>query len=284
MSKVAIITDSTAYLPEDIVKANNLTVTPQVLIWGDEVYKDGIDIQPDEFYRKLQHAKVMPTTSQVAIVDMKAAFENILNAGYDVMGIFISSKLSGTMQSAIQAREMLPKAAGKIAIVDSLSTSMAMGFQVMAAARAALAGESLASCQKLAEEAQKHTGVFFVVDTLEFLRRGGRIGGAQALLGSALNIKPILTLVDGRIESAEKVRTKGKAIERMIDLVSESIGGRNPIRLATLHADAIADAQQVLSLASQRMNPIEKVLANVSPAVGTHTGPGTVGLAFMAGM
>jgi DegV family protein with EDD domain len=284
MSKVAIITDSTAYLPDDIVKANNLTITPQVLIWGEKVYKDGIDIQPDEFYRKLQHAKEMPTTSQVAIVDMKAAFEKLLDAGYDVLGIFISNKLSGTMQSAIQAREMLPKAADKIAIVDSLSTSMAMGFHVTAAARAAQAGESLAACQRVAEEAQKHTGVFFVVDTLEFLRRGGRIGGAQALLGSALNIKPILTLVDGRIESAEKVRTKGKAIERMIDLVVENVAGRTPVRLAALHADAKADAQQALDVAAKRLNPVETVLANVSPAVGTHTGPGTVGLAFMAGM
>jgi DegV family protein with EDD domain len=122
MSKVAIITDSTAYLPDDIVKANNLTITPQVLIWGEEIFQDGVNIQPDEFYRKLEHAKTMPTTSQVAIVDMKAAFEKLLDAGYDVLGIFISSKLSGTIQSAVQAKEMLPKAASKIAIVDSLST------------------------------------------------------------------------------------------------------------------------------------------------------------------
>ncbi len=284
MSKVAIVTDSTAYLPDALVKAHNLTVTPQVLIWGEETFQDGVDIQPAEFYRKLEHAKVMPTTSQVAIVTMKSAFEKLLEAGYDVLGIFISSKLSGTMQSAIQAKEMLPSAADKIAIVDSLSTAMAMGFQVLTAARAAEAGASLAECQKLAEEARKHTGVFFVVDTLEFLHRGGRIGGAQALLGSALNIKPVLTLADGRIETADKVRTKSKAISRMMDIVTENVAGRTPVRIATLHANAEADAREILETASERLNPLEKVLASVSPVIGTHTGPGTVGLAFMAGM
>jgi fatty acid kinase fatty acid binding subunit len=284
MPKVAIVTDSTAYLPDDLVKAHNLTVTPQVLIWGEETFHDGVDILPSEFYNKLKHAKVMPTTSQVAIVTMKATFEKLLEAGYDVLGLFISSKLSGTMQSAIQAREMLPSAAGRIALVDSLTTSMAMGFQALTVARAAEAGANLAECQRLAEEAIKHTGVFFVVDTLEFLHRGGRIGGAQALLGSALNIKPVLTLINGRIETADKVRTKKKAMERMIELIVENVAGRTPVRLATLHANAEAEAHHVLNAAAERLHPVEKVLSSVSPVIGSHTGPGTVGLAFMAGM
>jgi DegV family protein with EDD domain len=215
---------------------------------------------------------------------MKEAFDRMLASGYDVLGIFISSKLSGTMQSAIQARELLPKAAGKIALVDSLSTSMAMGFQVLTTARAAQAGASLSECQKIADETRSHTGVFFLVDTLEFLRRGGRIGGAQALLGSALNIKPILTLIDGRIETADKVRTKRKAIERLIDLVTEKVANRSPVRLATLHANVEEDARKLLESAGDRLNPVEKYLTSVSPVIGTHSGPGTVGLAYMAGM
>ena len=284
MSKVAIVTDSTAYLPDDLLKQYSISVTPQILIWGDETFQDGVDIQPDEFYRKLETAKTMPTTSQVAIVTMKATFENLLAAGYDVLGIFISAKLSGTMQSAHQAREMLPKAASKIVVLDSNSTSMAMGFHVLTAARAAQAGANLAECQKLAEEARKHTGVYFVVDTLEFLRRGGRIGGAQAMLGSALNLKPLLELRDGRIESIEKVRTKGKAINRMIELVIERTAGRNPIRLATLHANAEAEAKSALETAAAQLHPVEQILASVSPVIGSHAGPGTVGLAYMAGM
>lgn len=284
MSKVTIVTDSTAYLPNDILKQYSITVTPQILIWGDETYQDGVDIQPDEFYQKLSTAKTMPTTSQVAILTMKTTFEKLLEAGYDVLGIFISAKLSGTMQSATQAREMLPKAASKIAILDSNSTSMAMGFHVLAAARLAQSGGSLSECLKLAEEARKHTGVYFVVDTLEFLHRGGRIGGAQAMLGSALNLKPLLELRDGRIESVEKIRTKGKAINRMIDLVVEKTAGCTPVRLATLHANAEAEAKSALAAAAARLNPVEQILACVSPVIGSHAGPGTVGLAYMAGM
>jgi DegV family protein with EDD domain len=284
MSKVAVITDSTAYIPDSLLSAHNITVVPQVLIWGEETFRDGVDIMPDDFYKRLETAKVMPTTSQVSIVDMKIAFEKLLESGYDVLGIFISAKLSGTMQSATQAREMLPKAMDNIAIVDSNSTAMAMGFHVLVAARAAQAGTNLAECKKIAEKAREHTGVYFVVDTLEFLRRGGRIGGAQALLGSALNIKPILELRDGRIESVEKVRTKSKAMDRMTDLVAEKVSSRTPIRLATLHANAESEARTTLNTASLRLQPIESIFASVSPVIGTHAGPGTIGLAYMAGM
>ncbi|MCS7009790.1 MAG: DegV family protein [Anaerolineales bacterium] len=284
MSKVAIVTDSTAYLPPSIIETYQLTITPQILIWGDETFQDGVDIQPEEFYQRLATAKVMPTTSQVPVVTMQKTFEKLLEAGYDVLGIFISSKFSGTIQSAMQAKEALGKAADKIAIVDSLSTSMGMGFQVLMAARAAQAGASLQECQKIAEDVRGRTGIFFVVDTLEFLHRGGRIGGAQALLGSALNIKPVLTIVNGRIETADKVRTKGKAINRMIDLAVESVSGKTPVRLATLHANAESEAQQILQEVSSRLNPVETFLTTVSPVIGTHTGPGTVGLAFMVGM
>jgi len=284
MSKVAIVTDSTAYIPPDLLKQYNITVAPQVLIWGDETFQDGVDIQPDEFYRRLETAKVMPTTSQVSPVTMKIIFEKLLAEGYDVLGIFLSAKLSGTMQSAIQAKEMLAKAAEKIAFVDSTSTAMAMGFHVLTAARLAQSGAGLAECQKLAEEARQHTGVYFVVDTLEFLRRGGRIGGAQALLGSALNIKPLLALEDGRIESVEKIRTKGKALDRLVEIVVEKVAGRTPVRLATLHANAEAEARSVLVAAAARLDPVEKFLTSVSPVIGTHAGPGTVGLAYMAGM
>ena len=284
MTKVAIVTDSTAYIPDDLLKKYNITVTPQIVIWGEESFRDGVDILPDQFYKRLESSKVMPTTSQVSIVAMKTAFEGLVEQGFEVLGIFISTKLSGTMQSAQQALEMLPKISDKITILDSNSTAMAMGFHVLAAARAAQAGELRPECLKLAEEAQKHTGVLFTVDTLEFLHRGGRIGGAQALMGTMLNIKPILELRDGRIESVEKVRTKSKATERMLELVIDQIAGRTPVRLATLHANAEIEARSLLDMASARLDPIEQIFACVSPAIGTHAGPGTVGLAFMAGM
>jgi len=154
----------------------------------------------------------------------------------------------------------------------------------MQAARAAQQGASLAECQQAAERVKQNSGVYFVVDTLEFLHRGGRIGGAQALLGTALNIKPLLELRDGRIESVEKIRTKTKAIERMVELATERMAGRAPIRLAAVHTNAEAEAQAMLEAASARMKPIETFLASVSPVIGVHTGPGVVGLAFMGGL
>jgi DegV family protein with EDD domain len=281
MSKVAVVTDSTAYIPEELVRKHHITVIPLILLWGHEAFEDGVDIQPSEFYSRLSTAKIMPTTSQATIPAMNTAFETLVGEGYDVIGIFISSKLSGTVQSAMQGREMMLKGAEKVAIVDSLSTAMAMGFQVLTVARAAEAGESLAECVKLAEKAREHTGVYFAVDTLEFLHRGGRIGGAQAFLGSALNIKPILSLVDGRVDSVDKVRTRSKVLDRVVDLVVEKAAGRGAVRLATLHANAEADARALLATASARLNPIETVFSSVSPVIGAHTGPGTVGLAYM---
>jgi DegV family protein with EDD domain len=284
MAKVALVSDSTAYLPADLVKRYSITVTPQSLIWGEEHFQDGIDILPDEFYRRLAAAKEMPTTAQVSVVTMKDTFNSLLEQGFDVLGMFISSKLSGTVQSALQGREMIPKARDRIVIVDTLSTSMAMGFQLMAVARAIESGADLADCQRLALETQEHTGVFFVVETLEFLRRGGRIGGASALLGTTLNIKPILQLREGRIEAVEKVRTKRKAYQRMIALIEQEVASRTPVRLAVLHANADADAREVLDTGAKVVHPVETVFTSVSPVVGTHAGPGTVGLAYMAGM
>jgi DegV family protein with EDD domain len=284
MSKVAVITDSTAYLPDDLLKKYHISITPLSIIWEDNNYLDGVDIQPDEFYKRLSVAKVMPTTSQVTIASLKQAFENLLDQGYDVLGIFLSSKFSGTVQSALQAREMLPVAQSKIAIVDSLSTTMAMGWPVLRAARAAQAGESLSSCQKIAEEARDHSGVLFVVETLEFLRRGGRIGGAQALLGTVLNIKPVLEMRKGQIQPLEKVRTKTKALERLLELVVERIAGQQPVSLAAVHANAEAEASSLLEAARANLDPVESFCCPLSPVVGSHAGPGTVALTFMAGL
>jgi DegV family protein with EDD domain len=284
MSKIAIVTDSTAYIPTGLVQKYNLTVTPQVLIWGEETFRDGVDIQPDEFYARLKTAKVMPTTSQVTPITMKTTFEGLIEKGYDVLGIFLSAKLSGTIQSVVQAMEMMGSAGDKVKFVDSKSTSMAMGFQVLATARAVEDGANMEEAVALAEKATEHTGVYFAVDTLEFLHRGGRIGGAKRFLGTALNVKPVLAVLDGRVEAVEQIRTKKKALERVLELVSEQVKGKAPIRVATLHAAAEGEARELLEKAGQELGAVESILSSVSPVVGTHAGPGTVGLAYMAGM
>lgn len=284
MSKVALVTDSTSYIPKELREKYPITVVPQVVIWEGQTYEDDVTITPEQFYTRLRTAKVMPSTSQASVVNMHKAFSSLIEQGYDVLGIFLSAKLSGTYQSAVLGREQLTSGAEKVDFIDSETTAMAMGFMVLAVAKAAVDGASMAECKALAEKARSHVGVYLTVDTLEFLHRGGRIGGAQRFLGTALNLKPILTVEGGRVEPVERVRTRGKALDRVVELVAEKCAGKSPIHLATLHADSEADAKIMLDKITPMLNPVQSVFAAVSPAVGANTGPGTVGLAYMAGM
>ncbi|NJD60168.1 MAG: DegV family protein [Anaerolineales bacterium] len=283
MSKIALVTDSTSYIPKDLVDKYQINVAPQILIWGEESFEDGVNILPSEFYTRLKKATVMPSTSQVTVTKFQEIFQRLLEQEYQVLAILIADKLSGTINSAVQAKAMLP-ADAPIEICDSNTTAMAMGFHVLTVARAIEQGASLPECVRLAQEATKLTGVYFAVDTLEFLHRGGRIGTGSRFLGTALNIKPILEVRNGAVEAVERVRTRRKSLSRIIELVEQQIGGRTPVRLATLHANSPEDARIVLEEANQKLGAVESIFSEVSPVIGTHAGPGTVGLAFMAGM
>jgi len=285
MSKVAIVTDSTSNIPEELGASYGITQIPLQLIWGGETYRDGIDIAPLEFYTRLKNAKVMPSSSQPSPAAFQRVYQDLLDQGYDIVSIHISSKLSGTMDSAIQAKQTINS--DRIAIVDTLSASMATGFCALVTARAAADGATFEECHKLAEKAVSHTGVLFVVSTLEFLHRGGRIGGAAAFLGTALSLKPILTVHDGRIEPQEKVRTMRKAMDRVVEILEERVGNKSPLRIGVLHANAPLEAEELLQKATERFPASvvkESMVIPVSPVIGTHTGPGTVGFAYMLGL
>jgi len=279
MSKIAIVTDSTAYIPKGLIEQYNISVIPLMLIWGEETYRDDIDIKPTDFYTRLQGTKIMPTTSQPTIADFKILFDRLHGEGYEILSILISDQLSGTVSSATQARKLTPDAT--IEIVNSNTTAMELGFHVLAAARAAENGASLAECKAIAENAQERTGIIFAVDTLEFLHRGGRIGGGARFLGTALKLKPLLEINGGSIAALERVRTKRKAHNRLIELIEARVAGKKNIRLATLNANAVDEAQALLDQANGNMEVVESVFAEVSPVIGVHVGPGTVGLAYM---
>jgi DegV family protein with EDD domain len=283
MSKIALVTDSTASMPKELVEKYKIVVTPQVLIWGQDTFEDGVNITANEFYTRLKKTTIMPTTTQVTVASFHNAYQSLLAQEYQILTIVISAKLSGTLNSALQAREMQP-ANAPIEIVDSNSTAMGLGFHLLTVARAIEQGASFAECVALAQKAREHTGIFFAVDTLEFLHRGGRIGGATRFLGTMLNFKPILELRDGRVEAIERVRTRSKSLSRIVELAVEQIGSRTPVRLSTLHANAPEDAKLVMQEAAARLNPIEKITSEVSPVVGVHAGPGVVGIVYMAGM
>lgn len=282
MSKVAVVTDSTANIPVELIRKYMISIVPLQVIWGKNTYRDSVDIQPTEFYTRLTEAKVMPTTSQPSPAAFSETYRGLLDQGYDILSVHISSKLSGTVASALQAREHFPGA--KIEVIDTNSTAMSMGFPALAAARAASQGATFGECQQIVEQGTGHTGLLFVVSTLEFLRRGGRIGGAAAFLGTALNLKPLLELRDGRIEAVERVRTMSKATDRLLDLFEERVGSRRPVYIAGLHANVPEEATLLLNRAIERFSNgsvAEGLLTEISPVLGTHTGPGAMGLAFM---
>lgn len=280
-SKVAIVTDSTPYLPQELVDQYGLYILPLSVVWGDKVYRDGVDIQADEFYKKLAVAENLPTTSQVTVYEFQTLFEKLLAEDREIIVLPISSGLSATFQSAIQAKNNLKS--GKIAVMDTKLVSMALGFQVLAVARAAEAGASLAECQAVAEKAYDLIGVYFTVDTLEFLHRGGRINSAKRLMGTALNLKPLLEIRDGKIEAVGSVRSQRKALDRMQQMAEKKIDGRTPLRISVFHAGVPELAEKYKARLDKAFQPVESILTHVSPVIGTHVGPGTISIAFMAG-
>lgn len=283
MSKVAVVTDSTAYLPDDLISAYNITVVPLVVIWGEETLLDNIDITPKAFYTRLSTSKTMPSTSQATIQAFAEVFENLHTKGYEILTVVISSALSGTLDSAIQAKKLVPEA--KIELIDSELTSLPLAYMALAAARAAKYGASIEKCKQIVEEIRDHTEVFFAVDTLEFLHRGGRIGGASRFLGTALNLKPILQLQDGKIEALERVRTSKRAHDRLIELIKSGVNGHQHINMmGVVAASAPEAASNLLNAIKKSFSPSEILVGNLSPVIGTHTGPGTVGVAYAAGI
>lgn len=286
MNKVMVVTDSTANIPANLLNGHPIASVPLQVIWGNEILRDGIDISAKDFYERLAVEKGMPSTSQFTPEEFKQLYSKLIDQGYDILSMHISSKLSGTLDSALQAKRDF--AEERIQLVDTLSTSMAMGFQVLAAARMASFGATLEECKLVAEKARLNTGIYFVLNTLEFLHRGGRIGGAQAFMGTMLNLKPILELRGGRIAAVEQVRNFSKAIDRLFDLVEAKIANEaGPIRLCAVHANSPKECDLLLDKAVKRfptMLVTDAVMSTVSPVLGTHTGPGALGLAYMVSM
>jgi DegV family protein with EDD domain len=275
MTKVAVLTDSSACLPTSLIRQYSIHVIPLTVLWGDEVLRDGLDITSAEFVQRLKEDPVHPSTTQPNPEDFQLIFEQ-LSSEYDaIVTPLISSKLSGTVNSAKLAAETFSRV--PLRVIDTQSTSMGLGFAVLAAARAAAQGMSLEDIEAAARSAAASARVLFVVDTLEYLHRGGRIGGATKFLGTALSIKPLLHLHEGRVDALEQVRTKGRAIARMLEIASQFAGGQ-PARAAVVHAGSPAEARALQAQVASLITCEELYTAELSPAISVHTGPGTVGV------
>lgn len=273
--KVAVVMDSTANLSPEILAENDLETIPLNLIWGGESYRDGIDITTDEFYERLANSSEMPTTSQPSVGDFQEFYTRVAETAESIVCVTISSDLSGTYASATGAAELMEGV--PIEVIDSRSVSVGHGFVTLAAARAAQAGADCQAAAQAARDVVPILDVFFAVDTLEYLHRGGRIGGASWLIGSALSIKPVLQVDDGKIDSLTRVRTKKKALKYLADLAEQKYQGKNNVHLAVVDAVSPDEARQLGEELQKRLNPVELIYGELSPVVGTHGGPGTVG-------
>jgi len=273
---VKIVTDSTSDLPPQVVRELGITIVPVYVRFGDKVYRDGVDINQDEFYRKLAVSFVHPSTSQPSPGDFADVYRKLAKETDEIVSIQVTSKLSGTYDSAIRGREMASSGC-HIEVVDSLSVSMGLGLIVMAAARLAEAGESLQIIIDEVRQAILQTRIYGLFDTLKYLLLGGRIGKAKALLSSLLNVKPLLTMRDGELIPSGLVHTYAKGIERLFGFVKNTFDIQE---LAIVYSTAPDEANSLRERMSSIFNEEKIHLARLGPALGVHGGPGTLVLAL----
>ncbi|MCL5109984.1 MAG: DegV family protein [Chloroflexi bacterium] len=271
-----VVVDSTADIPANLTRDLDVQVVPVTVRFGNDVYLDGVDLAGDAFYEKLRASPTLPTTAAPAPADFAVAFRRALDAGRDILAITVSSKVSSTYNSALlAAAEVGPE---RVAVVDSLSASMGCGLLALRVAEAARQGASLAEARRLAADLVPRAHLYVAVDTLESLRRGGRIGHASAWLGTLLNIKPLIAVDDGEVHPVERIRTLLRCLAR----VAEMTGQRAPDgRVAVGYTDAPDLVRTLVGLVEQAAPGREVIVYQAGPAVGTHAGRGAVGVAFL---
>ncbi len=278
---IKIVTDSTAYLPEETVREHDIRVVPLYVHFGTQQFREGVELSIEEFYVRLREAPELPSTSQPSAGEFHEVFKELTDQGHQVLVMTISNKLSGTWNSAMAAKEMLPEA--EIVVFDSLSTSIGLHLMLDAALELIQNGTSLQEVVERLEGIRDRMQVMFVVDTLEYLAKGGRIGNARAFLGTLLKVKPILILQDGAIEPLEQVRSKRKAEARLLELITERMGeGAPQARVGVTHALVPDEARAVAQELVERLGCAEPLISEVGPVIGTHTGPGVVAVGAYA--
>lgn len=277
-ARTALVTDSTSNLSHDLAAEHHIYMAPLYVVWGDESLKDGIDLTEPELFGRLSESSDIPKTSQVSPQDFATMFEEARSAEQadEVVCGVLSSDLSGTYASAMQAKDMVDF---PVHVVDTRQTSWALGFTMLAAARARDAGAGPDDIVGVIEETARRTHLVFTIESLEYLHRGGRIGSASRLLGSALNIKPVLELKDGIVSPGDKVRTRKRAVDHLLKMAVAPAGGRPVVRLAVIHGGVADEAQALLEKAVETFKPPhETYLSFVTAVLGVHVGPGALGI------
>lgn len=273
--RIAILTDSTCDLPQELREKHDIRVIPLQLIWGEETLYDGRDIDAETFYKRLPVDPIHPKTSQPSVGDFAELYKQIGEVADEIVAVLISSELSGIIASAEGAKEMVDI---PVHVVDSRTVSLGLGMIVMSAVETREAGADSAAIVAAAERRAANSRAVIMVDTLEYLHKGGRIGGAARLLGTALDLKPVLHLVDGRLEPVSRVRTRSKAIARMLEVAIDGLDRDAPLGGAVLHSAAPEDAARVAEQYQALYNPQEFMVSQVTPIIGVHVGPRALGV------
>ena len=277
--KVKVVVDSTSYIPKETLTENDISVVSLNVLLNGKSYRE-VDLENEFFYKEMNESKEIPKSSQPSVEEIKEVFTNIAKSGFDIVGIFISSKMSGTYSTAHLVREMVleeyPET--RIELVDSESNCMQMGFSAIQAARAAKRWENI---EKVVEEAKKviNTSKFlFVPETLKYLKKGGRIGGASALFGTILQVKPILTVQNGETSVYEKVRTKKKAVEVILKKVLDDMTEKGLGEVIVHHINCEEGLELAKRLENELKIPIK--IQSIGATIGLHVGPGSIGVAY----
>jgi fatty acid kinase fatty acid binding subunit len=273
---VRIVTDSTADLTPEQQRAAGITVVPLNVHFGDEVFRDHVDLSTDEFFRRLKASPQLPRTSQPSVGAFEEAYRSLRQGGDEIVSVHLSSKVSGTYNSALMAAQSVGE--GKIDVVDSLSTSMALGFIALEGAKLARAGRDRRAVAECLHGLVPKARVICVVDTLTYLERGGRIGKARALLGSLLNVKPILQLKDGEVVPLGRARGRPQALNRLVELLERD---GKVSQLAIMHGAAQTDAEQLRERVASSYPGVDIQLTEIGAVLGTHTGPGVIGFTYL---
>jgi len=274
MTATRIVTDSTADIPQELREEHGIVMIPLIVHFGEETFRDAVDLSAADFFQKLKSSDVLPRSSQPSPGDFVELYRPMLEAGHEVVSIHLSARLSGTVQSATLARSTLGDE--RIHVFDSESASMGIGLMVLEAARMANAGSTAAEIVEELAAIKSRLQVFFGVDTLEYLEKNGRIGRAQALLGSLLSVKPILTLDSGEVAPYERVRGKGKVIPTLVGIVEKRIPPGRTLSCAVVHGDAPQEARELADRLRSRYEMYEMHTSYVGAVIGAHAGPGVV--------
>ena len=280
MQKLHIVTDSTAHIPDALCQELDIQVIPMLYVWEGESYSD-FDIGPREFYAKLRNSKTIPQTSNPTPKAFKEQYETLETDGKPVLLITIGNAFSRTFEAAVLAKEMVSDV--NVTVFDSGSNSMGLGFQVLAAARAARDGKDLDEVLEILERVKGNTAVISALPHIKYLLRGGRANHLQYFLATALNLIPIVETKEGAITAVERVRHDRNVIPRLLELLSERVKEERPLRIAVEHVDAESKAWELAKQVRQRFSPDELITSEVTPTLGSHTGPDTIGLAYSTG-